>query len=114
MNLHEYQAKDVVRSYGIAVPSGRVAANADEAVKAAEALGGSVWVVKAQVHAGGRGKAGGVKVARDLDTVRSATQGMLGTRSGHQADRAGRAAGRTRVRRVGLARSSARSTCRSL
>jgi succinyl-CoA synthetase beta subunit len=56
-----------------------VAANADEAVKAAEALGGSVWVVKAQVHAGGRGKAGGVKVARDLDTVRSAAQGMLGT-----------------------------------
>jgi succinyl-CoA synthetase beta subunit len=80
MNLHEYQAKDVFRNYGIAVPTGRVAANADEAVKAAEALGGSVWVVKAQVHAGGRGKAGGVKVARDLDTVRSAAQGMLGTR----------------------------------
>jgi succinyl-CoA synthetase beta subunit len=80
MNLHEYQAKDVFRNYGIAVPTGRVAANADEAVKAAEAIGGSVWVVKAQVHAGGRGKAGGVKVARDLDTVRSAAQGMLGTR----------------------------------
>jgi succinyl-CoA synthetase beta subunit len=80
MNLHEYQAKDVFRNYGIAVPAGRVAANADEAVKAAEALGGSVWVVKAQVHAGGRGKAGGVKVARNLDTVRSAAQGMLGTR----------------------------------
>lgn len=80
MNLHEYQAKDVFRSYGIAVPSGRVAASAEEAVKAAEALGGSVWVVKAQVHAGGRGKAGGVKVAKDLDTVRSAAQAMLGTR----------------------------------
>ncbi|MFL6602965.1 MAG: ADP-forming succinate--CoA ligase subunit beta [Steroidobacteraceae bacterium] len=79
MNLHEYQAKDVFRNYGIAVPAGRVAASAEEAVKAAEALGGSVWVVKAQVHAGGRGKAGGVKVARDLDTVRSAAQGMLGT-----------------------------------
>ncbi|MBV8803849.1 MAG: acetate--CoA ligase family protein, partial [Sinobacteraceae bacterium] len=79
MNLHEYQAKDVFRSYGIAVPSGHVAASADEAVKAAEALGGSVWVVKAQVHAGGRGKAGGVKLARDLDTVRAAAQGMLGT-----------------------------------
>jgi succinyl-CoA synthetase beta subunit len=79
MNLHEYQAKDVFRNYGIAVPTGRVAASPDEAVKAAEALGGSVWVVKAQVHAGGRGKAGGVKVARDLDTVRSAAQGMLGT-----------------------------------
>src|ERR1700759_3583380 len=80
MNLHEYQAKDVFRNYGIAVPAGRVAASPQEAVQAAEALGGSVWVVKAQVHAGGRGKAGGVKVARDLDTVRSATEGMLGTR----------------------------------
>jgi succinyl-CoA synthetase beta subunit len=80
MNLHEYQAKDVFRSYGIAVPAGRVAASADEAVQAAEALGGSVWVVKAQVHAGGRGKAGGVKLARDLDAVRSAAEGMLGTR----------------------------------
>jgi succinyl-CoA synthetase beta subunit len=55
MNLHEYQAKDIFRSYGIAVPAGRVAASADEAVKAAEAIGGSLWVVKAQVHAGGRG-----------------------------------------------------------
>src|SRR5215470_2961083 len=80
MNLHEYQAKDVFRNYGFAVPAGRVAASADEAVKAAEALGGSVWVVKAQVHAGGRGKAGGVKVARDLEAVRSAAQAMLGTR----------------------------------
>jgi len=80
MNLHEYQAKDVFRNYGIAVPAGRVAASPQEAVQAAEALGGSVWVVKAQVHAGGRGKAGGVKVARDLDTVRSAAQAMLGTR----------------------------------
>ncbi|MDB6156895.1 MAG: sucC, partial [Gammaproteobacteria bacterium] len=68
------------RNYGIAVPAGRVAASADEAVKAAEALGGPVWVVKAQVHAGGRGKAGGVKVARNLETVRSAAQDMLGTR----------------------------------
>jgi len=80
MNLHEYQAKDVFRNYGIAVPAGRVAASPDEAVQAAKALGGSVWVVKAQVHAGGRGKAGGVKVARDMDTVRSAAQAMLGTR----------------------------------
>jgi succinyl-CoA synthetase beta subunit len=80
MNLHEYQAKDVFRNYGIAVPAGRVAASPEEAVQAAEALGGSVWVVKAQVHAGGRGKAGGVKVARDMDTVRSAAKAMLGTR----------------------------------
>ncbi len=80
MNLHEYQAKDVFRSYGIAVPAGRVAANANEAVAAAEALGGPVWVVKAQVHAGGRGKAGGVKVVRDVAAVRTAAAGMLGQR----------------------------------
>jgi succinyl-CoA synthetase beta subunit len=58
--------------------AGRVAASADEAVAAAQAIGGPVWVVKAQVHAGGRGKAGGVKVARNLDTVRAAAKGMLG------------------------------------
>ena len=80
MNLHEYQAKDIFRSYGIAVPAGRVAASADEAVAAAEAIGGSIWVVKAQVHAGGRGKAGGVKLARDMDAVREAAKHMLGTR----------------------------------
>ncbi len=80
MNLHEYQAKEIFRSYGIPVPAGRVAATPDEAVAAAEALGGDVWVVKAQVHAGGRGKAGGVKLARDLEAVRSAAAGMLGQR----------------------------------
>ena len=80
MNLHEYQAKDIFRSYGIAVPAGRVAASADEAVAAAEAIGGSIWVVKAQVHAGGRGKAGGVKLARDMNAVREAATHMLGTR----------------------------------
>jgi succinyl-CoA synthetase beta subunit len=80
MNLHEYQAKDVFRHYSIPVPAGRVAASPDEAAAAAKALGGSVWVVKAQVHAGGRGKAGGVKLVRDLDGVRSAAAAMLGTR----------------------------------
>jgi succinyl-CoA synthetase beta subunit len=80
MNLHEYQAKDVFRSYGIAVPAGKVAASAEEAVAAAQALGCQVWVVKAQVHAGGRGKAGGVKVAQDIAAVRSAAQAMLGQR----------------------------------
>jgi succinyl-CoA synthetase beta subunit len=80
MNLHEYQAKDVFRQYGIPVPPGRVAASADEAAAAAQALGGSVWVVKAQVHAGGRGKAGGVKIVKNVDGVRSAASGMLGTR----------------------------------
>ncbi len=78
MNLHEYQSKDVFRSYGIPVPPGRVATTVDEAATAAEALGGPVWVVKAQVHAGGRGKAGGVKVVRDIAAVREAAKGMLG------------------------------------
>ncbi len=78
MNLHEYQAKDVFRSYHIPVPAGRVAASAEEAEEAARALGGAVWVVKAQVHAGGRGKAGGVKLARDPAAVRVAAAAMLG------------------------------------
>jgi len=80
MNLHEFQAKDVFRSYGIPVPAGRVAASAEEAASAARELGGAVWVVKAQVHAGGRGKAGGVKLTRDLEAVRAAAAAMLGKR----------------------------------
>jgi len=80
MNLHEYQAKRLLASYGVPVPEGRVAASAEEAVAASQALGGQVWVVKAQVHAGGRGKAGGVKLARDAEQVRAAAAGMLGQR----------------------------------
>ena len=80
MNLHEYQSKQVFAAYGIPVPTGRVAATPEEAVAAAEALGGDLWVVKAQVHAGGRGKAGGVKLARDKDAVHAAAKAMLGTR----------------------------------
>jgi succinyl-CoA synthetase beta subunit len=80
MNLHEYQAKDVFRSFGIPVPAGRVAGGPDDAVAVAQSLGDPVWVVKAQVHAGGRGKAGGVKVVRDLEAVRAAAAGMLGRR----------------------------------
>jgi len=80
MNLHEYQSKKILAAYGVPVPKGRVADSADEAVEAAKALGGSVWVVKAQVHAGGRGKAGGVKLSRDLEQVRAAAAGMLGQR----------------------------------
>jgi succinyl-CoA synthetase beta subunit len=78
MNLHEYQAKDIFRSYGIPVPAGTVAASPEEALQAARALGGTVWVVKAQVHAGGRGKAGGVKLTREVETVRTAAERMLG------------------------------------
>src|SRR5487761_294398 len=80
MNLHEYQAKEIFRNYGIPEPAGQIAASADEAVAAANALGGPVWVVKAQVHAGGRGKAGGVKLARDTAAIRAAAAAMLGTR----------------------------------
>ncbi len=78
MNLHEYQSKRLFADYGIAVPRGIPAESADAAVKAAEELGGDLWVVKAQVHAGGRGKAGGVKLARTLDEVRDYAAGMLG------------------------------------
>jgi len=80
MNLHEYQAKQLFAAYGIPVPNGRAAKTPDEAVAAAQALGGGLWVVKAQVHAGGRGKAGGVKLCRSLDEVRNAAEGMLGRR----------------------------------
>ncbi len=80
MNLHEYQSKKIFAEYGIPVPTGFVAASPDEAVEMAKKLGGPVWVVKAQVHAGGRGKAGGVKVTKDLEVVREATSKMLGTR----------------------------------
>ena len=79
MNLHEYQAKRLFAEYGIAVPRGMAAHTADEAVAAARELGGELWVVKAQVHAGGRGKAGGVKLARSHDEVRAAAAAMLGT-----------------------------------
>ncbi len=77
MNFHEYQAKDLFAAYGIPVPAGRVAATPEAAVAGAKAMGGDVWVVKAQVHAGGRGKAGGVKLVRSLDEVRSEAERML-------------------------------------
>ncbi|MFO1474467.1 MAG: ADP-forming succinate--CoA ligase subunit beta [Lysobacterales bacterium] len=80
MNFHEYQAKQLFADYGIAVPAGRVARTPEEAVDAAKAIGGDFWVVKAQIHAGGRGKAGGVKLAKTLDEVRDYAKGMLGTR----------------------------------
>jgi succinyl-CoA synthetase beta subunit len=78
MNFHEYQAKELFAAFGIHVPAGKVASTPDEAVEAAKALGGDHWVVKAQIHAGGRGKAGGVKLVKSLEDVRSAADGMLG------------------------------------
>ena len=80
MNLHEYQSKSLFGEYGIPVPHGRVATSPREAREAAKALGGNLWVVKAQVHAGGRGKAGGVKLARSADEVESYAKEMLGAR----------------------------------
>ena len=77
MNFHEYQAKELFAEYGIPVPAGLVASTPAEAVAAARELGGDKWVVKAQVHAGGRGKAGGVKLARSLDEVRQEAKRML-------------------------------------
>src|SRR5258707_8580118 len=80
MNLHEYQAKKILASYGVAVLKGLMAATPDEAEAAARGIGGPIWVVKAQVHAGGRGKAGGVKLVRDPGAVRATAAAMLGER----------------------------------
>ncbi|HEX3604181.1 MAG TPA: ADP-forming succinate--CoA ligase subunit beta [Steroidobacteraceae bacterium] len=79
MNLHEYQSKELFAQYAIPIPRGQVADSPEAAEAAAKDLGGSLWVVKAQVHAGGRGKAGGVKVVKDLQAVRAAAKAMLGT-----------------------------------
>jgi len=79
MNLHEYQSKALFAEYGIPVPEGIPASSADEAAAAVDKLGGSLWVVKAQVHAGGRGKAGGVKLAKSADEVRQYADDLLGT-----------------------------------
>ncbi len=78
MNIHEYQAKQLLRDFGVSVLRGGVAATPEEAVKVAEGLGGPVWVVKAQIHAGGRGKGGGVKVVKSLENVRAEARRMLG------------------------------------
>ena len=78
MKIHEYQAKALLKEAGIAVPRGLPALSVEEAVEAARELGGAVWVVKAQIHAGGRGKAGGIKVARSLEEVRQAATEILG------------------------------------
>ncbi|MFF3021620.1 ADP-forming succinate--CoA ligase subunit beta [Gottfriedia sp. NPDC057948] len=78
MNIHEYQGKEILRSYGVKVPNGKVAFTVEEAVEAAKELGTAVCVVKAQIHAGGRGKAGGVKVAKNLDEVNTYASEILG------------------------------------
>ena len=80
MKIHEYQGKEILKKYGVPVPIGKVAFNVEEAVRAAETIGGSLWVVKAQIHAGGRGKGGGVKLARSVDEVRDRSSEILGMR----------------------------------
>ena len=78
MNIHEYQGKEILRNYGLPVPNGKAAFTKEEAIEAASSLQTNVWVVKAQIHAGGRGKAGGVKIAKNLDEVRSYAKELLG------------------------------------
>ena len=91
MNIHEYQAKELLKRFGVAVPRGMPAFSVQEAVEGAEQLGGPVWVVKAQIHAGGRGKAGGVKVVKSIDAVREAAGEILGkTLVTHQTGPAGK------------------------
>lgn len=91
MNIHEYQAKALLKSYGVTVLEGGVAYTVDEAVAAAEELGGPVWVVKAQIHAGGRGKGGGVKIAKSMEEVKAHAEAILGmTLVTHQTGPAGK------------------------
>lgn len=78
MNVHEYQAKDLMRQFNIAVLKGGVANTPAEAVEVAKQLGGNIWVVKAQIHAGGRGKGGGVKLARTIEEVEKHAKDILG------------------------------------
>jgi succinyl-CoA synthetase beta subunit len=80
MKIHEYQGKEILRKFNVAMPQGSVAFSPDEAVAVAKRLGGNVWVVKAQIHAGGRGKGGGVKVAKSIEEVRSLASQILGMR----------------------------------
>jgi succinyl-CoA synthetase beta subunit len=95
MNIHEYQAKAVLKEYGVPVPRGVAAFSVEDAVRGATELGGPVWVVKAQIHAGGRGKGGGVKVVKSLDDVRKEAERMLGmTLVTHQTGPKGRVVNR--------------------
>jgi succinyl-CoA synthetase beta subunit len=106
MKVHEYQGKEILRAYNVAVPRGTVAFSVDEAVRGAEELGGPIWVVKAQIHAGGRGKGGGVKIARSIDEVRALAGQMLGMRLvTHQTGPEGRIVRRLLIEEgVGIAR----------
>ena len=100
MKIHEYQGKELLRQAGVPVPRGLPAFTVQEAVEAAQKLGGSVWVVKAQIHAGGRGKGGGVKLARSVEEVRTVA-GQIGRElGGAMFGKSGRSAGGTILRGV--------------
>ena len=91
MKIHEYQGKAILREFGVPTPRGSACFSVDEAVSAAAQLGGKVWVVKAQIHAGGRGKGGGVKVAKSPDEVKIYAQQILGMQLvTHQTGKEGR------------------------
>ena len=87
MKIHEYQGKEILRKFGVPVPRGIPAFTVQEAVEAAQKLGGPVWVVKAQIHAGGRGKGGGVKVAKSIDDVKKLAGEILGMQLNDAPDR---------------------------
>ncbi len=98
MNIHEYQGKELLRKYGVNVPQGQVAFSAQDAFLAAQKLGGDVWVIKAQIHAGGRGKAGGVKIVQSKEAVKEAANEMLGmTLVTHQTGPQGKEVGRVYI-----------------
>ncbi|MCU7934283.1 MAG: ADP-forming succinate--CoA ligase subunit beta [Candidatus Thiodiazotropha sp. (ex Dulcina madagascariensis)] len=101
MNIHEYQTKELFRSYKIPVPDGRMAHSANQALVVAEQLGGDGWVVKAQIHAGGRGKAGGVQLANSLDEVQQYAENLIGSRLvTKQTGEAGRMVNRVLVEQI--------------
>jgi succinyl-CoA synthetase beta subunit len=115
VDVHEYQAKELLAQFGVPVPKGAVAFSPDQAVYAATELGGWNWAVKAQIHAGARGKAGGIKLCKTYHEVREAAADMLGkrlvtiqTRTGRQAGAAGLYRGRRAVRAGDLSRLRAR------
>tara|TARA_A100001037_G_scaffold110095_1_gene100397 strand:- start:1684 stop:2853 length:1170 start_codon:yes stop_codon:yes gene_type:complete len=98
MNIHEYQAKEILRGSGVKVPDGGVAYTPEEAVEVAEGLGGPIWVVKAQIHAGGRGKGGGVKIAKSIEEVKEFATEMIGmTLVTHQTGPEGKEVGRVYI-----------------
>ncbi len=87
MDIHEYQAKELLAGFGVAIPRGGVAYSPEQAVYRASEIGGNRWAVKAQIHSGARGKAGGVKICSTEDEVRQAAKALLGQAAGHAPDR---------------------------